>query len=250
MKLYATVVSLVFLWAAQSAEAKTLRIAVGLSIPPYIIKEESRGIEYDILKEVLLSQGYEMEPVYVPLGRTLHMIKSDKVDGIMSTGADNLPGCYTDSHITYWNFAISLKSAHLKIESVHDLIDKSVLSFQNAKNYLGADFKQMAEKNRQYKEVADQSIQNKLLFNGRADVVVADRYIFEWFRNDASVQKVADTNQEVEYHRLFEPSNFRAVFKDGAICAAFNVGLKDLRESGRYQEIIASYNVIAPELMN
>lgn len=227
-----------------------MHVAVGLSIPPYIIKEELRGIEYDILKEILASQGYEMEPVYVPLGRTLHMIKSDKIDGIMSTGLDNLPGCYTDSHITYWNFAISLKSSALKIESIHDLIDKSVLSFQNAKNYLGADFKQMAQHNPQYREIADQSIQNKLLFNGRTDVVVADRYIFEWFRKDAAVQKVADTSQLVEYHQLFEPSHFRAVFKDDAICKAFNIGLKDLRDSGRYDEIIASYDVIDPELMN
>ncbi|WP_317683638.1 substrate-binding periplasmic protein [Terasakiella sp. A23] len=225
-------------------------MGVGLSIPPYVIKEENRGIEFDILKEVLASQGYKMQPVYVPLGRTLHLIQHGKVDGIMSTGRDDLPGCYTDTHITYWNFAITLKKKGLKIDTVWDLQDKTVLSFQNAKHYLGPKFHEMALTNKLYREIADQSVQNKLLFTGRTDVVVADRYIFEWYRNDETVTQVTDTTQEVTHHRLFDPSHFSAVFKDEAVCKAFNVGLKKMRDSGRYDEIIASYNVGDPELLN
>jgi hypothetical protein len=40
-----------------------LKIAVGLWIPPCVIKEEARGIEYDILKKILASQGYGMEAI-------------------------------------------------------------------------------------------------------------------------------------------------------------------------------------------
>ncbi len=240
----------VFCLLSHPAEAKKLKVAVGLSIPPYVIKEESRGIEFDILKEVLASRGYEMEPVYVPLGRTLHLIKYGQVDGIMSTGQEGLPGCYTDPHITYWNFAITLKSQNLKIKSVEDLQDKRVISFQNAKNYLGDTFKEMALSNKKYVEIADQSIQNKLLFLGRTDVVVADRFIFEWFRQAPDVKRLVDTEQEVVHHRLFEPSNFSAVFKSQEVCEEFNIGLKEMRTSGRYNEIIASYNVSDPEVEN
>jgi len=245
------VIFLIWLFAAPfELNAKTLKVAVGLSIPPYVIKEESRGIEYDILKEILASQGYEMEAVYVPLGRTLHLIKYGQVDGIMSTGQKGLPGCYTDPHITYWNFAITLKKQGLNINSISDLAGKRVISFQNAKTYLGDAFNRMAVNNPKYVEIADQSIQNKLLFLERTDVVVADRYIFEWFRQDPAVQRLVDTTQEVLHHRLFEPSNFSAVFRSEEVCRAFNIGLKEMRSSGRYDEIISSYNVSDPELTN
>ena len=223
------------------ALAKTLKIAVGLWIPPYIVKDEGRGIEFDILKEVLASQGYKMEPVYVPLARTLLMLKSGAVDGTMSTGLKNLPGCYTDTHITYWNFAISLTHRNLKIDKVEDLAGLRVIGFQNAKNYLGDVFHQMAEKNTHYKELADQRKQNKLLFRQRVDAVIADRYIFEWFRNDPDVKSLVNVNQAVTHHRLFEPSHFSAVFRSEEVCRDFNIGLKKLKQSGRYQEIISSY---------
>ncbi len=229
------------------AFAKTLKVAVGLWIPPYVIKDEARGIEFDILKEVLASQGYEMEPIYVPLARTLVMLKDNDIDGIMSTGLENLPGCYTDSHITYWNFAISLTDRNLEINSISDLRDKSVIGFQNAMNYLGDEFHQMAIKNPYYRELADQSAQNKLLYSRRIDVVIADRYIFEWFSRDPSVLSRVPEVQKVTHHRLFEPSHFSAVFKSDEVCRVFNIGLKELRESGRYQEIIKSYNVGDPE---
>lgn len=235
---------------AWRVEAKTLKIAVGTSIPPYVIKEENRGIEFDILKEVLASQGYEMQPVYVPLSRTLHLLAYDQVDGIMSTGRAGLPGCYTDSHITYWNFAITLKDRNLRLNAIEDLQDKRVLSFQNARDYLGDAFRQMADQNPQYREIADQSLQNKQLFSGRIDVVVADRYIFEWFRKDPSIALAVNVEQEVEYHKIFSPGNFKAVFKDDVVCEAFNQGLKLLKEKGRYDEIIRSYGVINPAFVN
>lgn len=233
-----------------SVEAKPLKIALGLSIPPYVIKEEGRGIEFDILKEVLASQGYEMEPVYVPLARTLRAFEMGGVDGVMSTGIADLPGCYTDPHITYWNFAISLSDRAFEINSIDDLKDKSIMSFQNAKNYLGDDFHQMAIANKKYKEIADQSIQNKLLFQRRIDVVVADRYIFEWYRNDPEVSAIVNVNQKVTYHPLFEPSHFSAVFQSIEVCKAFNLGLKAIKESGRYDEIISSYNVRDSDFAN
>ncbi len=241
---------IIFLLSMQIAQAKMLKIAVGLTIPPYVIVEESRGIEYDILKEALAVQGHEMVAYYVPLSRTLHLMKNRRVDGIMSTEQKGLPGCYTDPHITYWNFAISLESKNLKVSSISDLSNLRISSFQNASEYLGEEFNEMARANKRYREIADQSSQNKLLFNGRTDVVVADRYIFEWYRNDPEVQKYADTEQAVTHHQLFEPSHFSAVFKDPDICKDFNKGLAFLHETGRYKEIIKSYNVAEPNLIH
>lgn len=187
---------------ALRVDAKTLKVAVGSSIPPYVIGGENRGIEFDILKEALALQGYKMQPVYVPLTRTLHLLENGRVDGVMSTGRTGLPGCYTDSHITYWNLAITLKDRNIRLKDIADLQGKRVLSFQNAKDYLGADFRQMADANPYYREIADQSLQIKLLFTRRTDVVVADRYIFEWFRKDPVIALAVNVEQEVEYHKM------------------------------------------------
>ncbi|WP_417789914.1 substrate-binding periplasmic protein [Terasakiella pusilla] len=227
-------------------QAKTLRVAVGSSIPPYVIESENRGIEFDILKEALASQGYHMYPVYVPLSRTLHLLEYAQVDGIMSTGRPDLAGCYTDSHITYWNVAITLKKRNLDVKDISDLAGRRLVSFQNAKDYLGAEFRELADQNPKYHEMADQRAQLKQLFTGRADVVVADRYIFEWYRKDPSVALQVNVEQEVTYHKIFSPGNFKAVFRDDVVCEAFNHGLKLLKEKGRYDEIIQSYGVNNP----
>ncbi|WP_218048697.1 substrate-binding periplasmic protein [Curvivirga aplysinae] len=229
---------------------KTLKVAVGVTIPPYVIREEKRGIEYDILKEILASQGYRMEPVFVPLSRTLYLLRNKRVDGIMSTGQIDLPGCYTDHHITYWNYAISLSEKNYDIKSVKDLTDKRVVAFQNASEYLGYNYKKMTEKSKDYREIADQSAQVMQLFNKRADIIVGDRYIFEWYRKSDQVQEMSDVTQKVTYHEIFAPSMFAAVFQDYEICNKFNDGLKQLKESGRYQEIIESYGVMNTQQLN
>lgn len=242
-----SIVVSVALCTVSPVNAKTLKVAVGLNIPPYVIAEENRGIEYDILKESLTKAGYDMEAVYVPLGRTLYMLRTGQVDGTMSTGLTDLPGCYTDSHITYWNYAITLKERDLNITSPHDMAHLNVMAFQNARNYLGSEFKDMAEANTSYTEVANQSLQNKALYRNRTDVVVGDRYIFQWYMKDKEVKRFIDSGKQVIYHKIFEPSEFSAVFNSPHICEAFNAGLKALRESGRYQEIIDSYGLVEPD---
>lgn len=226
--------------------AETLRVAVGLNIPPYVIEHEKRGIEFDILKEVLAEAGYQMEAVYVPLARTLEMLRQGKVDGTMSTGLTDLPGCYTDPHITYWNYAITLQDRGFDIQSEKDLNGLNIMAFQNARNYLGDAFKAMADANPGYIEIADQSAQNKALYTNRTDVVVGDRYIFQWYMKDKEVLKFVQPDRELVYHKIFEPSEFPAVFNSREICEAFNLGLKKIRESGRYQQIIDSYGLVEP----
>ncbi len=237
-----------FMWVlvcalcVSKASAEELKIAVGSSIPPYIIQSENRGIEYDILKETLELAGYRMKARYVPLARTLAEFRSGRMDGIMSTGLDDLPGCYTNSHITYRNYAITLKSNNLKIKSIDGLKGKRVIAFQNASNYLGPNFKDLTKDNGLYREIGDQNTQSKMLFTKRADVIIADKYIFQWFSRNFAKNNGTE-NPVVTYHELFPPSHFRSVFAKQEICDKFNIALKTIKESGRYNEIVRSYGV-------
>lgn len=223
--------------------AKPLKIAFGLTIPPYVIKEEGRGLEFEIIKEALAHEGYDIDPVYVPLARTIYMLKKHKVDGIMSTGFKDIGLCHTEPYITYWNFAITLKSQDHQITSVSDLAGLNVLAFQNARNYLGEAFRAMASNNPEYSEIANQSSQNKMLLTKRTDVVIADRYIFDWYHQKNAAMAGEGPPQEVVYHNIFPPSHFGASFIDENMCEVFNRGVAKLRKSGRYDEIIRSYGM-------
>lgn len=96
----------------------------------------------------------------------------------------------------------------------------------------------MAETNPGYKEIADQKNQIGMFFLKRTDVIVLDHRIFKYFRTKL---KNIPTEQDVTFHKLFAPSAYRSAFREKKIRDVFNRGLKDLRSSGRYEEIIRTY---------
>ena len=46
-----------------------IRMAFGVSLPPYVIAKSNVGIEVDIIREALAYKGHNLIPVYVPLAR-------------------------------------------------------------------------------------------------------------------------------------------------------------------------------------
>ncbi|BAE48990.1 ABC-type amino acid transport/signal transduction systems [Paramagnetospirillum magneticum AMB-1] len=225
------------------AEAREVTVGVGLSLSPYVIPEELRGMEYDIAKSALALEGHEMKPVFLPLGRVAKALDGGQMDAAMTQRPGTLTGLvYSDIYIVYRNYAITLASRQLNVDRLEDLSGKSVLAFQRATSYLGPEFKKVAEANQAYREEANQLIQPLLLYKGRVDVVVADRNIFDWFANQPEVRDKADISQPVTYHPLFPPTEYRVAFRDVALRDAFNRGLARLRAEGEYDRIIARYS--------
>ncbi|MFT5693708.1 MAG: hypothetical protein ACI92E_003051 [Oceanicoccus sp.] len=87
----------------------------------------------------------------------------------------------------------------------------------------------MAKNNSRYTETADQRAQNKMLFLDHVDVIIGDRFIFQWFSRDVEVPKYIGIAPNVTYHEIFPPSHFQSVFKEHKICDQFNVALKQLK---------------------
>lgn len=226
---------------ARPLPAETLIMAVGLALPPYVIKEGDKGMELDVVREILEKQGYTIHPVYLPLARVVEHMADGTVDAALTVneaaGLNN--AFFSDSHITYQNSVISLAKHNFQIESVNDLADKSVMAFQYAKIYLGEDFAFMANKNGQYTENARQSTQIRMLFAGKVEAIVLDTNIFRFYRN--SEKKYVDTSQPITTHNIFPSSHYRVAFKNKAARDKFNKGLEALKKSGRYDEIIRQY---------
>jgi polar amino acid transport system substrate-binding protein len=227
------------------AEAKTLTLAIGLTLPPYNIPEIKSGMEFDIVKEALGLRGYKAIPKYVPFGQKMQEMLNHSVDGVLTVTPDcGIDAFYSAVHIVYQNVAVSLEKNHFSILTINDLKDKSVAAFQEATVYLGKDFAAMAKANGRYQEVANQESQVTLLYNDEADVIVLDKNIFNFFRHHYNYKNrdhEIDASQPVVIHRIFSLSPFSVAFTDNKVRDDFNDGLAELRKSGRYDKIVEKY---------
>lgn len=228
--------------APMAAWAADVVVAVGRSLPPYVIAETWTGVEYEIVKEALALEGHAIQPRFMAYARVVKEMNAGLVDAAMTMRPDSgVRACYSDSHVTYRNVAITLARHDLTIRSVADLADKSVVAFQNASLYLGPEYRKAVASNPHYREEAKQVVQPLLLFLDRTQVVVADRNIFGWFAHDPEVTGKADNTQQLRIHAIFPPTDYHVAFRSQALCESFNRGLAKLRDSGMAAAITARY---------
>ncbi|WP_068494083.1 substrate-binding periplasmic protein [Paramagnetospirillum marisnigri] len=227
------------------AVAREVNVAIGLSLSPYVIPEETRGMEYDIVKEALALEGHTLRPHYMPQGRVAKELGGGQLEAALTQRMEvGLPAHYSDVYITYQNFAITLASRNLAVDKEEDLAGKSIIAFQRAALYLGPRFKAVVEANPLYREESRQVVQPIMLYLDRIDVVIADRNIFNWFAHQPEVAAKVDTRQPLRFHPLFPPTDYRMAFRDEGLRDAFNRGLAKLRASGAYDRIVRAYTPV------
>jgi polar amino acid transport system substrate-binding protein len=236
------ILSLVFLAAvSMTVGAQTqIKAVVGMSLPPYIIQGTDNGVDADIVRAALAAENYTLKLEYVPFARVAVSMANKTADAAFpineSSGVTGV--YYSDSHISYQNVAVALKSKGLKIASATDLSGLRVVAFGEAPNYLGPEFAAMAKANKKYSEIADQQSQVKMLFKDRADVLIMDINIFKYFRQNI---KDMDVSQDVAFYEIFPPTAYKVAFTSKDVCDKFNAGLKALKASGKYAQIFKTY---------
>lgn len=228
---------LIFSFSFSTSQAKDLTLVAGLSLPPYIIQEDNSGMEFEIIKEALQAKGHNVTLKYVPFVRLVVDYKSH--DGAITINeSSGITGNFSDPVITYKNYAISLKKSGIAVNAMADLKDKKIVAFQNATKYLGPEFAAIAKENNSYSEQGQQMLQVKVLYSGRTDLIVSDINIFKYYRKQV---KDIDTSPEIVLHEIFPGVDYKVLFNDATLRDDFNAGLKMIRESGRYDEIIKAY---------
>ncbi len=225
-----------------SAQAKELIVATSLSIPPYIIKDSNSGIQLEIVREALKINGHIIKEMkYASNLRVLHLLLSGRVNAVINLTSNITHVFYSDTVIEYENVAIALKKNNFKINKVADLEDKHVLAFQSAHNFLTPEFTNMAQTNKNYKEIIHQVAQVHHLYLGRAEVVVMGKRIFKYYQNQVKGKGKLDMSEPVIYYNIFPLTPRRMGFRDEKIRDDFNSGLKKLKTSGKYQQLIDKY---------
>ncbi|MBF0379051.1 MAG: transporter substrate-binding domain-containing protein [Desulfamplus sp.] len=220
--------------------AEELVMGVGLALPPYFIEESNSGFEMDIIKESLKLKGHTVKFKFIPFARIPMDFADGKVNCVSTINeSSGIKAHYSDIHVSYQNFAVTLKSNNLTINSIADLKDKEILAFQNAKLYLGKEFAATVEANPKYEEIASQSSQTIRLYLNRAQVLVGDGNIFKYYSKQISDK--ADTTQEVVYHPIFEKTDYKVAFNNEQIMKDFNEGLKEIKANGVYDKLLSNY---------
>ena len=226
------------------ASAKEVLMAFSQEIPPYIFQKENKGIEIDIISAALAVKGHTLKPLYFPLSRIPIAFTSNLVDAAMGDMGVNLEpkgGFYANPAVIYNNVFITLKNQNISIEKPNDLDQLRVVSFQGAENRYPKWLKKVKEEKRFY-GISDQLTQVKLLHFGRYDVVLSDRFIFYYFVKQMMLTNVLEVN-EVDEHifTTVNPEDYRPVFRDPKVRDDFNLGLKEIKETGEFQKIYDHY---------
>lgn len=226
---------------ASSVVARELNVVVGWNKPPYVISQEHSGFEVDLVRAIVSEMGHTLSPIYVPFGRTAHLLKNSAVDiGLTQNAAHNVNvSILSDPYIIYQNVAVSQAARNFVIDDISDLKGKSVIAFQTAQSVLGEQFKEALALEPAYIEMARQDRQVDMLMRDHVDVIVLDRNIFNHFKLENEVY----AEKETVFHELFPVSVYCAAIPDPELRAKFNTVLNRFIEDGRYQLLLNEYQL-------
>lgn len=220
---------------------KNLIVGFGMDKPPYVFEKENSGLEVEIFREAARAAGYQIKSFFGPMERIKAMIMNGELDAITNTNINEKLNLYnSEPFIEYHNYAIALKKRNLKIEKISDLKKYSIASFQRSRDLLGDEYSKMVKENKQYHEFADQKLRNIQLFKERADVIIADKRIFEYF--NTQLDDSIDQKQPVVMYDLFKPNQYQAAFRSKTAMKDFNVGLSKIRKNGTYRRLEEKYS--------
>lgn len=233
------------LWScASSLQATEVHVAFGEKIAPFCFPETDSGIELDVMREALAFRGHTMVPHYYSFARVPVAFKAGDVDASMTDLGEDMAAWgawYGEPSVFYDNVFFTLSERKLTIRKPDDLAGLTVLSFPGgAKRY--PEWLDGVKRAGHYYEQNDQALQVLTLDRGRYDVVLSDRNIFRYNTlqlklNRSFKPKNVSTHEFVKLN----PMDYRPVFRDKKVRDDFNLGLRHLKDSGRFVAIYQKY---------
>lgn len=236
--------------AVQNAEAKNIKVALGMGRPPYIYSEQGqlKGIEVEVIGEVFRRLGYKATfDTLSPLRLEAEARHGNSYDAVVGVARGNERFIfYSEPYLHFENYVVALKKKNYKIKSVRELAPLKVGTWVNAWNGLGKSFKvQFGPQlnggySPNYFEFLNQEDQCLALFKEKVDAIVIDKYVFAWLR--MTLAEKEDTEQEVDVFRLFNgESPSYVAFRDKSLHHRFNEELAKFRQSGEYDRVLRNY---------
>lgn len=233
---------------ADSGDTQIVHIAARHDVLPYVAQNGEAGVEIELVKAIFAGTGYEPHFIQLPRVRMLQSFNAEQVDGVLTQNLElRGKGCITNWYIRHQNVGITVSDRNVPLNSLADMERLSVVSFDGATRYLGADFAIAAKMSPRYTESSDQSTHISLIYNGNFDVVIGD----EWILKMAQVERRELTGEfePLTVHRIIPPTLYGARFHDPLVCDAFDKSLTNMRTTGAYDAIVdAHYSAISAQI--
>ncbi|MBX3454530.1 ABC transporter substrate-binding protein [Ferrovibrio sp.] len=224
--------------------ANAAEVVIGFRlVPPYVMEAEDgglHGLEYELVREVLALTGHGMQARILPFSRLIEDFRRGRLPAFVPANpVMNLSGAFSDVMLVYNNVGLSLQARRIMADRADSLRGLRIVAFQNARRLLPG-FLDIQERNPDYLEVADQTLQVRALFAGRADLIVGERRILQ-----VLIRSVQDSagGVAIREHALFPPTYYRAVFADASLRDDFNQALERFKRSGEYERLLARYDI-------
>ncbi len=214
---------------------------------PYLWEDagEIRGAEFDIVKTVLRRAGFELHPRAMPNNRLIATFPDSDFDFATGLQPSDLPGyCHTSAYMSYHNIAITRRADHIALNDPAALLHYKVAIRQYLYQDLGLDRlgTMPAYPPGNFTEFTAQDQQVRFFFAGRADVIILDQTIFQWYAKRLDL--LPAKQDALEVHDLFPAKHgVRAAFKDPKLCEAFDRNLAAIVADGSYRAIWRSYGI-------
>ena len=216
-------------------------VAVGLAKPPYVIQQNNSGFELELLRNVFQKMGKLTKFVYTSFGHSSKMLEVKEIDAIMTTNQYVVSDTskLSNTYITYQNVAISLKENNLSINTINDLANYSMASFQKADKVLGPEFSIAAKQSPLHLKIGEQKKQPILLLKKRVDVLIMDINIFKYLIKELGLESI---DEKFTFHFIFPKSSYQVAFKNKENISIFNNALANYQNSEAYLLLKERYN--------
>jgi len=241
MRINVILIIFLILTTPHSMASQPFKVVVGLSKPPYVIKESLSGFELELIQQVLTTIGKKPEFIFIPYGRSEKMLELPDISAVITVNEQMFPHskALSEIYINYQNVAISLKKKAITLNKISDISRYSIASFQLADKVLGHEFATAVATSDIFIQVANQEKQVELLMRDRVDILVMDIKIFFYYWHKLTV---SEKENSVDIHHIFPLSPYRVAFKNSENVEVFNQALKNYKLSDQYQKLIEKYN--------
>ena len=224
-------------------KTKTVNILFGSNKPPFVFGTSTlKGSEIDIVKEAFkftnyttnISQGKKDK-----LEKTLH--QKNNIDAVATISKKNDGLFYSDTISVYENYVITRKEDNIKINSIEDLKNINFVIWKNGYKDLGDKFYKLynphtGKYKKSYHDTKTQKSDMMMFFSKKVDAIIVDKAIFNWYK-----MYFKESSNYTFYHILKTKKEYPVALKDKKIRDDFNIGLRKLKKTGRYDQIIKFY---------
>ncbi|OHU94707.1 hypothetical protein BIW53_14260 [Pseudoalteromonas byunsanensis] len=223
-----------------SAHAQVMKVVAGHNPWPPYIENDGSGLVSDILRAAFDSQGIELEIQTAPFSRMLIFLEERKVDLIAAlwwTERRHKTILFSQPYFHNELAVVSHKDSHADFRGAKSLRYKTVAAIR------GYAYHELLESIEQVKVIDVHSLHAclEMVHKRRADFAIADVLAF------AHEQKNSPQLSDLIAHMpvlLSWPLHIgvnRAHPHAEEIIVRFNLGLDELKKTGRYQQIVAKY---------